>query len=152
MGSYDLFITSYIVLNIVTLPWYQVPGVQHAQQQQYNITRVTKSYLLALGTTQTSSFFTKHWTSFQLIRQGITPWHVQQQQQLEQCMLVRMIQYIYLVLDEETENEDQTCIIHNYYILVRNMITTTLNTRTINTRYSVVLVFVKRVILPGIIV
>ena len=67
-------------------------------------------------------------------------------------MLVRMIQYIYLVLDEETENEDQTCIIHNYYILVRNMITTTLNTRTINTRYSVVLVFVKRVILPGIIV
>ena len=29
-----------------------------------SLTRVTKSYLLALGTTQISSFFTKHWTKF----------------------------------------------------------------------------------------
>ena len=29
-----------------------------------HLTRVTKSYLLALGTTQISSYFTKHWTKF----------------------------------------------------------------------------------------
>ena len=29
-----------------------------------SLTRVTKSYLSALGTTQISSYFTKHWTKF----------------------------------------------------------------------------------------
>ena len=36
-------------------------------------TRVTKSYLLALGTTQISSFFTKHWTKFLTHQTGNYP-------------------------------------------------------------------------------
>ena len=44
------------------------------------LTRVTKSYLLALGTTQIRSFFTKHWTMFLTHH---TPWHVSFQNRLE---------------------------------------------------------------------
>ena len=36
-------------------------------------TRVTKSYLLALGTTQISSYFTKHWTKFLTHQTGNYP-------------------------------------------------------------------------------
>ena len=39
--------------------WEQVGVTYH-----WSLTRVTKSYLLALGTTQISSYFTKHWTKF----------------------------------------------------------------------------------------
>ena len=43
-----------------------------------SLTRVARSYLLALGTTQISSYFTKHWTKFltHILVQGITPWQV----------------------------------------------------------------------------
>ena len=37
------------------------------------LTRVTKSYLLALGTTHISSFFTKHWTKFLTHQTGNHP-------------------------------------------------------------------------------
>ena len=33
-------------------------------EKKWSLTRVTKSYLLALGTTQISSYFTKHWAKF----------------------------------------------------------------------------------------
>ena len=39
----------------------------------YSLTRVTKSYLLALGTTQISSDFTKHWTKFLTHQTGNYP-------------------------------------------------------------------------------
>ena len=38
-----------------------------------SLTRVTKSYLLALGTTKISSFFTKHWTKFLTHQTGKYP-------------------------------------------------------------------------------
>ena len=38
-----------------------------------SLTRVTKSYLLALGTTQISSYFTKHWTKFLTHQTGNYP-------------------------------------------------------------------------------
>ena len=43
------------------------------QQQQQSLTRVTKSYLPALGTTQISSYFTKHWTKFLTHQTGNYP-------------------------------------------------------------------------------
>ena len=38
----------------------QTPPLSRTPVSQKSLTRVTKSYLLALGTTQISSFFTKH--------------------------------------------------------------------------------------------
>ena len=38
-----------------------------------SLTRVTKIYLLALGTTQISSYFTKHWTKFLTHQTGNYP-------------------------------------------------------------------------------
>ena len=38
-----------------------------------SLTRVTKSYLSALGTTQISSYFTKHWTKFLTHQTGNYP-------------------------------------------------------------------------------
>ena len=52
--------------------WYvyifKSPSMNHS-----SLTRVTKSYLSALGTTQISSCFTKHWTKFLTHQTGIYP-------------------------------------------------------------------------------
>ena len=46
-------------------------AVRGARRQ--SLTRITKSYLLALGTTQIISFFTKHWTKFLTHKTGKYP-------------------------------------------------------------------------------
>ena len=53
--------------------WYTPSCTTVKGQLRQSLTRVTKSYLLALGTTQISSYFTKHYTKFLTHQTGNYP-------------------------------------------------------------------------------
>ena len=62
IGVVSVMFSSFCLLERVSVWCYLV--------WSFNLTRVTRSYLLALGATQISSFFTKHWTKFLIGRSG----------------------------------------------------------------------------------
>ena len=80
-GSGWVFVSLSDTTAFRTVCWFGVTSVQFTFRSSSSstgwcrdsLTRVTKSYLLALGTTQMSSFFTKHWTKFLTHQTGNYP-------------------------------------------------------------------------------